>query len=182
MGTQIPNYSWVIALPMSKDDFVTSTHRIQVLNPPFKHTEIILHLSSFDPSVLVFVVHMVSTKNTQTLLRLSIILIALSAKLDVLDTYSEIWKSVLRSCTKGSQGSQVRQILCVTSKTAPQHYMIVCSCPKSTYGTNHRYNDDIWPTKSLHGLFFQHNMDQGNQISQTSLTRSCLAQLMKFMI
>ncbi len=43
---------------------------------PLKNTEIILHLSSFDPAVLVFIVHMVSTKNTQPLLRLSIVLIA----------------------------------------------------------------------------------------------------------
>ncbi len=48
------------------EDTNAHTHRIQVLKTPFKHTEIILHSSSFDPAVLVFVVHVVSMKkNTQ---------------------------------------------------------------------------------------------------------------------
>ena len=37
------------------------THRIQVLKIPFKHTEIILHSSSFDPDILVFVVAKTTT-------------------------------------------------------------------------------------------------------------------------
>ena len=46
--------------------------RYVYLNPPFRHTEIILFLSSFDLAVLVFVVHMVSTK--------------------ILRCYSEVWQ------------------------------------------------------------------------------------------
>ncbi len=38
--------------------------RYVVLKPPFKHAELILHLSSFAPAVLVLVIHMVSTKKS----------------------------------------------------------------------------------------------------------------------
>ena len=55
--------SGIISMKQSTQYPYNNTHRIQVPKTPFKNTEIILHSSSFDLAVLVFVDHMVSTKN-----------------------------------------------------------------------------------------------------------------------
>ncbi len=91
-------------------------HRIQVLKTPFKHTEIILHLSSFDLAVLVCVVHMVSTRlnNIDQCLQCVINidqpwinfdqlwLTLINQKCLQCWTYSKMQNSVLKSCLKGS--------------------------------------------------------------------------------
>ena len=74
MGTFVWKGSKILCWENSNQVWIIpSAHRTQVLKTPF-NIEIILHSSSFDPAILDFVVHMVSTKNTQMLLRLSIIL------------------------------------------------------------------------------------------------------------
>ncbi len=112
---------------------VDSSHtESQVLKTPFKHTEIILHSSSF--SVLLIRPYLFSSftwwvrKNTRTLLRLSIIIVAFEHKIRhtwYLLINAEICAQVLYKRFSLKVRNQVRQILCEVIYLVYQYWSVL---------------------------------------------------------